>query len=74
MKAADVTDMLDQTLEASECDRATVLNKPRLLTTMAQVLSPANWLIGWQTSRWITSEARGIIRGLKARSNAGTRP
>ncbi|SFU15196.1 Integrase core domain-containing protein [Sedimentitalea nanhaiensis] len=32
MKAADVTDTLDLALEASGCDRATVVHKPRLLS------------------------------------------
>lgn len=32
MKAADVTDTLDLALEASGCNQATVVNKPRLLS------------------------------------------
>ena len=32
MKAADVTDTLDMALEASGCDQATVVHKPRLLS------------------------------------------
>ncbi len=32
MKAGDVTDTLDLALQASGCDRATVLHKPRLLS------------------------------------------
>lgn len=46
----------------------------RELAALAQVISPANWLIGSKTSRWITYVARRITRRPKARSSAGTRP
>jgi len=44
MKASDVTDTLNMALEASGCDQANVVHKPRVCClTMAQAISLASW-------------------------------
>ena len=47
MKSGDVTDTLDLALQASGCDQATVLHKPRLLSDNGSSYisgEPADWL------------------------------
>jgi len=74
MKASDVTDTLDLALQASGCDQATVLHKPRLLSDNGSSYISSELAIGSRIRRWTTFEAHLITRKLRARSSAGTRP
>ena len=49
MKTSDVTYTLDVALQASGCDQAHVMNKPRRYRTTGQVTSLASSLNGWVT-------------------------
>jgi len=73
MKTSDVTDTLNMALEASGCDQANVVHKPRLLPD-----NGSSYISG-ELAHYINdngmSHVRGllIIRRLKARSNVGIR-
>ena len=58
MKAEDVTDTLDLALEASGCDQATVVHRPRLLSpTTAPATSRPTWPNGSMHRTWSMSAA-----------------
>ena len=73
MKAGDVTDTLDLALQASGCDRATVLHNPRLLSD-----NGASYISG-ELADWLEDRQMDHVRGApyhpqpKARSSDGTR-
>ena len=50
MTSRDVAETLELALQASGCNQANVVQKPRLLFTMAQVTSRATLLIGSATT------------------------
>ena len=74
MKTSDVTETLDLALQASGCDQAHVVHKPRLLSDNGPATSLESWLNGWVIRKWDTSGERHITRKHKARSSDGTRP
>jgi transposase InsO family protein len=57
MKAGDVTDTLDLALQASGCDQATVLHKPRLLSD-----NGASYISG-ELAEWLEDRQMDHIRG-----------
>ena len=57
MKAEDVTDTLDLALQASGCDQATVLHKPRLLLD-----NGANYISG-ELADWLEDQQMDHVRG-----------
>ncbi len=57
MKAEDVTDTLDLALQASGCDQATVLHKPRLLSD-----NGANYISG-ELADWLEDQQMDHVRG-----------
>ena len=57
MKAGDVTDTLDLALQASGCDQATVLHKPRLLSD-----NGASYISG-ELAEWLEDRQMDNIRG-----------
>ena len=57
MKAGDVTDTLDLALQASGCDQATVLHKPRLLSE-----NGASYISG-ELADWIEDHQMEHVRG-----------
>jgi len=57
MKAKDVTDTLDLALEASGCDSATVLHKPRLLSD-----NGASYVAG-ELAEYLAGKGMGHVRG-----------
>ena len=71
MTADDVTATLKLALEASGCNRANVVHKPKLLSDNGSSISPAIWLNGSRTTVWITFGAHRITRKPRARSSAG---
>ena len=73
MCASDVTATLDQALAGSGLDSATVVQRPRLLRTMALLMLQAIWLTGSKARACSTCGAHPITRKPRARSSAGTR-
>ena len=71
MTADDVTATLKLALEASGCNRANVVHKPRLLSDNGSSYIFAIWLNGSRTTVWITFGAHRITRKPWARSSAG---
>ena len=74
MGAEDVTDTLMPALQASGCDRAGAVHKPRLpggngSSCIAEILQS-----GSKPRVWFTSAAHRTIRKPRARSSAGIRP
>ncbi len=57
MKAADVTDTLDLALQASGCDQATVLHKPRLLSD-----NGSSYISG-ELAEWLEQQKMEHVRG-----------
>jgi len=57
MKAEDVTDTLDLALQASGCDQATVLHKPRLLSD-----NGASYISG-ELADWLEDQQMDHVRG-----------
>ena len=57
MKAGDVTDTLDLALQASGCDQATVLHKPRLLSD-----NGASYISG-ELADWLEDRQMDHVRG-----------
>lgn len=57
MKAADVTDTLDLALQASGCDQATVLHKPRLLSD-----NGSSYISG-ELAEWLEDQKMEHVRG-----------
>ena len=57
MKAEDVTDTLDLALQASGCDQATVLHKPRLLSD-----NGSSYVSG-DLADWLEDQKMGHVRG-----------
>jgi transposase InsO family protein/transposase-like protein len=57
MKAGDVTDTLDLALQASGCDQATVLHKPRLLSD-----NGASYISG-ELADWLKDQQMDHVRG-----------
>ena len=57
MKTGDVTDTLDLALQASGCDQATVLHKPRLLSD-----NGASYISGELTD-WLEDQQIDHVRG-----------
>jgi transposase InsO family protein len=57
MRAADVTDTLDDALVASGCDHATVMHRPRLLTD-----NGSSYVSG-DLADWLHDQGMGHIRG-----------
>jgi putative transposase len=74
MKAEDVTATLDLALEASGCDSATVVAKPRLLSDNGSSYIAGDWRIISRTRACSMSAARHTTRRPRARSSDGTRP
>ena len=74
MKAADVTDTLDLALDVFGCNKATVVQKPRLLSDNRPYYVGAISPTILRAKAWITFVALRITPKPKARSNAGTRP
>ena len=75
MKTSDVTGTLDLALQASGCDQAHVVHKPRLCCrTTGPATSLVSWLNGWATGKWGTSGGHHIIRKHRARSRDGIKP
>jgi putative transposase len=74
MKTGDVTETLDLALQASGCDQAHVVQKPRLLSDNGSSYVSGE-LAEWLGDRkWGTSGGRHIIRKHRARSNDGIKP
>ncbi len=74
MKAGDVTDTLELALQASGCDNARVMQRPRLLSDNGPCYIAgelADWLDGPRA--WSIPAERRFIRRPRARSSAGTR-
>ncbi len=61
MKAEDVTDMLNLALQASGCDRATVLYKPRLLSN-----NGASYISG-ELADWLEDQQMDHVHGAPCR-------
>ncbi len=57
MKAEDVTDTLDLALQASGCDQATVLHKPRLLSD-----NGSSYISG-ELAEWLEDQKMDHVRG-----------
>ncbi len=57
MKTEDVTDTLDLALQASGCDQATVLHKPRLLSD-----SGSSYISG-ELADWLEDKQMDHVRG-----------
>ncbi len=57
MKSGDVTDTLDLALQASGCDRATVVHKPRLLSD-----NRSNYISG-ELANWLEDRQMDHVRG-----------
>ena len=57
MKSGDVTDTLDLALQASVCDRATVLHKPRLLSD-----NGSSYISG-ELADWLEDQKMDHVRG-----------
>lgn len=57
MKAGDVTDTLDLALQASGCDQATVLHKPRLLS------DNGSGYISRELADWLEDQQMDHVRG-----------
>jgi transposase InsO family protein len=57
MKAGDVTDTLELALEASGCDSATVLHKPRLLS------DNGSSYISHDLAEWLDNQGMDHVRG-----------
>ncbi|MCJ7873447.1 IS3 family transposase [Phaeobacter sp. J2-8] len=57
MKSGDVTDTLDLALQASGCDQATVLHKPRLLSD-----NGSSYISG-ELADWLEDRQMGHVRG-----------
>jgi transposase InsO family protein len=57
MKSGDVTDTLDLALQASGCDQATVLHKPRLLSD-----NGASYISG-ELADWLEEQRMDHVRG-----------
>ncbi len=74
MRAGDVTDTLDLALDASGCDRPTVLHRPRLLTDNGWSYIAGDLAIRLEDKRMEHVRARRTIRRHRARSSDGTRP
>ena len=74
MAADDVTATLDLALEASGCDQATVIHRPRLLSDNGPSYVSAD------LANWLDDQGIDHVRGApyhprpRARSSAGTRP
>ena len=71
MTADDVTATLKLALEASGCNRANVVHKPRLLSDNGSSYISSDVLNGSRTTVWITFGAHRITRKPRARSSAG---
>ena len=76
MKADDVTDTLELALQASGCDQANVVHKPRLYcpTTARQLYLRRSGRMAGGQGHGITFAVRPIIRKHRARSSAGIKP
>ena len=57
MKAADVTDTLEMTLETSGCDQTTVRHKPRLLSDIGSCY------ISGELAGWLSDQRMDHVRG-----------
>jgi transposase InsO family protein len=57
MRASDVTDTLNLALEASGCDRAEVIHKPRLLSD-----NGSSYIAG-ELAEWLDERGMGHVRG-----------
>ena len=74
MRAGDVTETLTLAFEASSCDRAEVVHKPRLLSD-----NGSSYIAG-DLADWLEEQGMDHVRGApitlrpKARSSAGIRP
>ena len=74
MMADDVTATLKLALEASGCNRANVVHKPRLLSDNGSSYISGDLADGSRTTVWITFGAHRITRKPRARSSAGIKP
>jgi transposase InsO family protein len=86
MKSGDVTDTLDLALQASGCDQATVLHKPRLLSEQAiegaigsSTMASGSSYISGELANWLKDRQIDHVRSApypprpRARSRGGTR-